>query len=164
MKKWIHIGIGLLVVVLILVSVLVYFSIQPQQEKKNIAYQVALEKSNLETTEDFHWFRYDKDYYVVGGKDTDGEKSFVWIAADSLDIIAEHKASEGLSEKEVLETYKDEWNINELVDVKLGYANERPLWEITFIDDQNKYTFLQVSFLTGDWIRYYQYRRGGGSS
>lgn len=163
MKKWIRIGIGLLIIFIVSVSFLLYYSIQPLKMEEEKAFSIALEQSSLVEVKDFHWFRYEEEYYVVTGLNQDGEETIVWINAENREVTVEHKVSEGLSEEEVLEDFKDEWNMKEIIEMKLGYANKRPLWEITFIDEDNKYTFLQVSFLTGDWIRYYQYKEGGVS-
>ncbi|MET3696084.1 uncharacterized protein YpmB [Bacillus oleivorans] len=164
MKKWIKLGIGLLIIVAIAISILLYFSIQPYKDKEDLAFSVALEKSGLESAEDFEWFRYKEEYYIVTGNNRAGEEMIVWIDTENLNIVAEHKASEGITKEEVIQSFKEEWDISEVIDIKLGYADKRPLWELTFIDDSKRYTFLQVSFLTGDWIRYYQYSQGGVSS
>ncbi|HWO76365.1 MAG TPA: DUF5590 domain-containing protein [Bacillus sp. (in: firmicutes)] len=164
MKKWINLGLGLFVLAGIAISILLYFSIQPYKDKEELAFSAALEKSSLKTAEEFDWFRYKEEYFIVTGKNQAGEETIVWMDAENLTVVAEYQASEGISKEEVLQSFQDEWDISEVIDIKLGYADKRPLWELTFIDKNNRYTFLQVSFLTGDWIRYYQYSQGGVSS
>lgn len=158
MKKWLFIGAGCILTCALTLGIIIYFSLQPHYDTEKEAFKIAKDESSLETTSGFHWFRYEKEYYVVAGNDSSGEAKYVWIDPDKKQVVLEHKASEGISEEEILEIYQDEWNIEKLMGITLGYANKRPIWEIKFVDAEDKYTIMQVAFLNGDWIRYYQYK------
>ena len=39
--------------------------------------------------------------------------------------------------------------------VKLGFENDVPLWEVTYIDDDNRYSYYYLEFKDGKFLRRY---------
>ncbi len=43
----------------------------------------------------------------------------------------------------------------EIMKVKLGFENDVPLWEVTYIDDDNRYSYYYLEFKDGKFLRRY---------
>lgn len=63
--------------------------------------------------------------------------------------------SEGISEKKAIQIVASERKPKEFVKVKLGAENDVPLWEITYIDQEGRYTYYYLEFQDGKYAGYY---------
>ncbi|MFP3393521.1 peptidase M4, partial [Brevibacillus sp. SIMBA_076] len=43
----------------------------------------------------------------------------------------------------------------EILKAKLGFENNIPLWEVTYIDDDNRYSYYYLEFKDGNFLRRY---------
>ena len=68
--------------------------------------------------------------------------------------------SEGISEKDALqrtieqvgdESKEPKSKPKEILKVKLGVENNIPLWEVTYIDDDNRYSYYNLAFQDGQF-------------
>lgn len=72
--------------------------------------------------------------------------------------------SEGISEKEALQrtieqvgddSKEHKSKPKEILKIKLGFENNIPLWEVTYIDDENRYSYYYLAFKDGQFLRRY---------
>lgn len=70
------------------------------------------------------------------------------------------KKSEGISEKEALQrtieqvgddSKEHKSKPKEILKIKLGFENNIPLWEVTYIDDENRYSYYYLAFKDGQF-------------
>ncbi|MCM3718900.1 DUF5590 domain-containing protein [Fictibacillus phosphorivorans] len=153
-KKWILIIIG----ILILTSWQAYYLYNgvfaEQQKKEAAAIELAKKELNLKTVTNIDHFFKNETYYVVEGKNDQGTDMIAWVGSDK-EIYSE-KAKEGLSEKQMIDYVKKNQNAVKIIDSRLGMEDEIPLWEVVYIDDQDRYTYYYGYFETGK--RYEIYR------
>ena len=95
-------------------------------------------------------------YIVVQGTDEKGEQLIVWVP-EKKGYCSKEK-SEGISEKEAIqrtieqvgnESKESKSKPKEIMKVKLGFENDVPLWEVTYIDDDNRYSYYYLEFKDG---------------
>ncbi|AXI39983.1 MAG: hypothetical protein C6W58_03130 [Bacillaceae bacterium] len=93
-------------------------------------------------------------YYIIQGKNKKGEKIIGWMKKGNTDKILIKKAKEGLSKDDVLQLIQniDNSKPKKIKKIMLGYDDtdskkwDIPVWEVQYIDQQNRYTYFIVSF------------------
>ncbi|WAA10583.1 DUF5590 domain-containing protein [Fervidibacillus albus] len=129
---------------------------------KELAIDLVLQETEMEAVDDVEWFHYNETYYVVYGTTKDGEDMIVWIPKSDSNNYVVKMADEGLSEQEVIERFQNGLNDfttddypKEIVRVKLGIVDDFPAYEITYIDQKDRYSFIYIDFYKGEWYRVY---------
>ncbi|ASS91706.1 MULTISPECIES: DUF5590 domain-containing protein [Aeribacillus] len=93
-------------------------------------------------------------YYIIQGRNKKGEKIIGWMKKGNTDKILIKKAKEGLSKDDVLQLIQniDNSKPKKIKKIMLGYDDtdskkwDIPVWEVQYIDQQNRYTYFIVSF------------------
>ena len=67
--------------------------------------------------------------------------------------------NEGISQEKAVAKLTAERDPKEIVSVRLGMEKGLPLWEITYIDQENRYSFYYLSFEDGTFIRRYSFHQ-----
>ncbi|MFB6466035.1 DUF5590 domain-containing protein [Cytobacillus sp. Hz8] len=152
MKKWIWISI-LIVVVLLGLTIKVYLkSVEPVKAAENRAISIAKEQIHLKSVSDFNLYNGSKSYSVVTGTSEEGQKLIIWVPEDNDNIIV-RRASEGITKEKALEKVKSEKNPSNIISIRLGMENNRPLWEIYYQTDKNLLNYYYIDFITGEWLK-----------
>lgn len=135
---------------------------QPLKIKEDKAIQLAKEKTSLKSVDKLDWFHYFDAYYVIQGKNDNNENIIIWVPDDKDKEIIVKKANEGLSEEEVIsllfngiDSFQDEKRPKEIINIKLGMIEDVPVYEVTYRDQKNRYSFLYIDFYEGSWYRVY---------
>lgn len=153
-KKWILVIIG----ILILASWQAYYlfnGVQAKPGKKEAeAVEIAKREKNLVTITNVDHFFKNETYYVVEGKNENGTDMVVWVGEDKE--VTSEIAKKGLSEKQILDFVKTNYDAKKIIDSRLGMEDGIPLWEVVYYDDQDRYTYYYGYFETGK--RYEIYR------
>ncbi|KZE66212.1 hypothetical protein AWM68_07530 [Fictibacillus phosphorivorans] len=153
-KKWILVIIG----ILFLASWQAYYlysGVQAKPAKKEAeAVEIAKREKNLVSITNVDHFFKNETYYVVEGKNKNGTDMIVWVGED--EEVTSEIAKKGLSEKQILDFVRTNYDAKEIVDSRLGMEDGIPLWEVVYYDDQDRYTYYYGYFETGK--RYEIYR------
>lgn len=151
MKKWITI-ISLLFIVLGIAATVVLYQV-PRNPLDNQA-EKALNRVKNETAivevENTSFYNGSKSYVVVTGKDDQNEKLVAWVPNKKGKII-EKKWADGISKEQAINKLNDEKQPKELLSVRLGYESVGPVWEITYLDQQDNLNYFYLLFSTGEW-------------
>ncbi|MBY6035725.1 DUF5590 domain-containing protein [Fictibacillus nanhaiensis] len=153
-KKWILIVVGLLIIASWQVYYLYNGVHAKPQENEAKAAEIAKKEKNLVSVTNVEHFYKNETYYVVEGKNDNGTDMIVWVGEDQ-DVFSEI-AKKGLTKEQMIDYVKKNHNAKKIIDSRLGMEDEIPLWEVVFIDDQNRYTYYYGYFETGK--RYEIYR------
>lgn len=151
------------VVLLTIGFISIYISAtKPVKTGESQAIERAEKDTNLVSVTSVDWFHYTDSYYVIEGKNDKGKEIFVWVPEDAKkDIIVKEK-NEGMSEKELLNfvksgltTISNDRKPKEIIRIKLGMVEDAPAYEITYRDQEDRYSILYVDFYNGEWYRVY---------
>ncbi|AWI12672.1 MULTISPECIES: DUF5590 domain-containing protein [Bacillaceae] len=151
------------VVLLTIGFISIYISAtKPVKTGETKAIERAEKETNLVSVTSVDWFHYTDSYYVIKGKNDKDKEIFVWVPEDAKkDIIVKEK-NEGMSEKELLNfvrggltTLSNDKKPKEIIRVKLGMVENAPAYEITYRDQEDRYSILYVDFYNGEWYRVY---------
>ncbi|MBO1578443.1 DUF5590 domain-containing protein [Bacillus sp. XF8] len=154
MKKWIF-AIIIVIVAIVLYGVHVYnATMEKKIPKESKVVEIAKEKAKLTKVKTVDYYNGKSSYAVVQGVDEKGEQTIVWVPEKKGNVLV-RKKNEGISEKKALQIVAGERKPKELVKVKLGAENDVPLWEITYIDQEGRYTYYYLEFQDGKYAGYY---------
>mgnify|MGYP000906751595 CR=1 FL=1 len=152
MKKWIII-ISICVLALIFGAIKFYMSaLEPVKTAEERAVSIAKEEADITTVEEFYVYYGEEAYAIVQGKDKNGTRWIVWVPDKKGNVIT-RKASSGITKQEAIDKLLEEKNPNEIISVKLGMENKRPLWEIHYGANGNSLNYFYVDFKTGEWLK-----------
>lgn len=152
MKKWIMIFSIFLIVVIALIVKIYFNTVEPVKAAEEKAVQMAKKETELTTVDDFYVYYGEEAYSIVQGKDKNGTKLIVWVPEKEGEIVAQ-KASAGITKNEALTKLLEEKKPDEIISVKLGLENNRPLWEIHYRSNENILNYYYVDFKTGEWLK-----------
>ncbi|MBU9723911.1 MULTISPECIES: DUF5590 domain-containing protein [Bacillaceae] len=67
--------------------------------------------------------------------------------------------NEGLTSSDVRSIIQDRLNINELKSISLGIIGSTPVYEIIYVDNDERHSFYYMTYHDGTYIRHYQFRK-----
>lgn len=154
MKKWIWI-IVIVILVIIGIGINIYINaLEPLNEAESIASQIAVDETAIETVETFSLYNGSSSYYIVKGKNSEGENLIAWIPEKEKNRkIIVKKEKDGISRDEAIQKLYDKNKPEEIMTVKLGMENNIPLWEIYYRSNEDLINYYYVDFETGEWLK-----------
>lgn len=148
MKKWILIII-LVIVAGISYGVYVYNNTMSNKhlgEDKAIA--DAKKEASLSTITATDYYHGMSSYTIIEGTNSTGEQMIVWVPTSGGKVLSKQK-KDGISQQQAAQIVTKDKQPKQIIKVKLGAENETPLWEITYIDQSNRYHYYYVNFTDG---------------
>ncbi|RNA69178.1 DUF5590 domain-containing protein [Alteribacter keqinensis] len=183
MKRWI-IGTAIFLLSTAAVTMIwLYNNIQSAQHERfgdSIAY--AMDEGLISDYGNVHYYNGRTAYHVIEGTSPDGDAVYVWVetipestenyssAFDEEDSESEEnpaseprtfsrKQDEGISAGEARQIAEANLEMEKFKQVRLGMIGQTPVYEIVYVDTDDRYSFYYISFEDGDYIRHYQLRR-----
>ncbi|MFZ3588691.1 PepSY domain-containing protein [Bacillus sp. DJP31] len=154
MKKWIFLLI-VIVLLTILVGINTYknaFDYQREQTKK--ATLVAMKtEPDLEISE-VAFYNGTSSYTIIYGE-INHNKRIVCVPTNELEKVIVVNPDKGISKEEALKQLQQEQNPLEIKSVNLGIEQNIPIWEIVYLDQNNRYSYYYVTFKDGQFIKRY---------
>lgn len=151
MKKWIFIMMGVLALIGWQLYMLYSGIVDGQAQKFAKAATTAQQRYDLKDVIDVTYYHGTVSYEVVKALNQHDETIFIWFPEDGEPFFK--RASEGMNKSEVKQYALKTLNTKELIDIRLGAENNFPFWEITYIDENDRYTFYYLSFDGDHWVK-----------
>lgn len=133
--------------------------IKAMQQKKEAgieAFEKAKKAGGIKTMDEFHLYNGQSSYSVIIGKADDGHKKIVWLPEDEKKKIVIKNYNDGKTKKEIISIVNEKLKPKKIISVKLGMEKNVPLWEVTYLDDSERYNYDYYDFTTGEWLKYYR--------
>ncbi|WP_078546132.1 cell wall elongation regulator TseB-like domain-containing protein [Litchfieldia alkalitelluris] len=100
-----------------------------------------------------------EEYQIVTGIDSNGDEVIVWVPTNEKKDMIKRNASEGVTKEEALDILlsNPELHPKEVWSIKLGMewdaktSKDRPIWEIIYLDENDRITYYRSFFSTGDY-------------
>lgn len=158
MKKW-NVFLSICIGVIIWQAVSVYdAALEPKQSLIETAKERAKQKVSFAHIQDIYTYYGEKAYVVLVGTDRKGTKKIAWVPEKGGQIVVK-RAERGMTEQEAIEQLKAKRHPKEIVSAKLGMEKGVPLWELTYIDQDNRYSFYYISFEDGTFLKRYSFQQ-----
>ncbi|WP_096200901.1 cell wall elongation regulator TseB-like domain-containing protein [Bacillus sp. FJAT-45350] len=159
MKKWFILG--SLILLLAIIGLTSYFYIivrAPLVESQEELVQFAHENTEISIVNDVkHYFGSDA-YTVIFGMNEEEENIIVWIREDREKIVTK-KVDDGWSKEQVIQFANEQLPLDKLVSIRLGVERELPVYEIAYIDNEDRYAYHYITFDNGTFVKRYSLRR-----
>lgn len=156
LKKWVIIFTIVIFCIIGTIAGVYVNAMGPKKEASTEAFNKAKQESELVTMDSFYMYNGEETFSVVVGENADGEKLAVWIPEDDKQKITVEKYSDGKSKEEIRKIVVEEHAPEKIISIKLGMERNVALWEVTYIDNSNRYNYDYYDFKTGEWLKYYR--------
>lgn len=121
--------------------------------QKEQGHEAAIERAKkqvaLEQVEQVETFVGKEKQFIVEGKDKQNDTIYVWVPASKKEKVIAKKAKEGITSNQAVQAVQKENTISKLKGVKLAREGDVLLWEVTYLNENNQYSFSYVDFTTG---------------
>lgn len=151
--------IGLLLLVVILgVSLYVYLTYQHIEKSKAAGFDkvedIVLSETDVETIEEVNRFQEEEATFIAKGKDAKGKTWFVFVPQDYEDSedILKYETADLMSPTSIEDNWASECDQCELKKSSPAMMDDEPLWELTYLDADNRYVLAYFSFEDGSEV------------
>lgn len=122
--------------------------------------ETALTETALETVTKVTRYSGDNLYHVVSGTTEKGEKGYAYVPINAKEKnIQFFKAEATIPKEEIVAQWQNDCSSCKLVKVNLAIDGEQPLWEITYVDQKNRYVFEYFSAENGESRQQFRLQR-----
>lgn len=119
-----------------------------REQGHEAAIERAKEQANIVQVEQVETFVGKEKQFIVEGKNKQNETIYVWVPASKKEKVIAKKAKEGITSNQAVQAVQKE-NTVKLKEVKLAREGDVLLWEVTYLNENNQYSFSYVDFSTG---------------
>lgn len=156
--KWVIVGIILVLISCFIYLFFLYSDIQQyRSENYQDSKEEVLEKTNVSKIENVTGYNGGHQFHVVFGKTKDGENKMVFVPLDNkekkLTVI---DVSKTIKKQQIKEQWQQQCENCELINITVAMENNEPLWEVTYVDDSDRYIFDYLSIYDGTRIQQYR--------
>ncbi|OQP03167.1 peptidase M4 [Geobacillus sp. 44B] len=130
----------------------------PKQSMEAKALERAKEKVAFAQIDRIYTYHGEEAYIVFVGKTKKGKKYVVWVPEKKGKIVIK-RAESGITEAEAIAALKAERHPKKIISARLGMEKGVPLWELTYIDQYDRYSFYYVSFTDGTFLKRYSFQQ-----
>ncbi|WMT27462.1 cell wall elongation/penicillin-binding protein regulator TseB [Bacillus aerius] len=120
-----------------------------KEEGHEAAIERAKKQASLAQVEQVDTFVGKEKQFIVEGKNKQNEAIYVWVPASKKEKVIAKKAKEGITSNQAVQAVQKENTISKLKDVQLAREGDVLLWEVTYLNENNQYSFSYVDFTTG---------------
>ncbi|UYO34232.1 cell wall elongation/penicillin-binding protein regulator TseB [Bacillus zhangzhouensis] len=120
-----------------------------KEQGHEAAVERAKKQANIVQVEQVETFVGKEKQYIVEGKNKQNETIYIWVPASTKEKVIAKKAKEGITSNQAVQAVQKENTVSKLKDVKLAREGDVLLWEVTYLNENNQYSFSYVDFLTG---------------
>ncbi|MHA4765806.1 cell wall elongation/penicillin-binding protein regulator TseB [Bacillus altitudinis] len=120
-----------------------------KEEGHEAAIERAKKQASLAQVEQVDTFVGKEKQFIVEGKNKQNEAIYVWVPASKKEKVIAKKAKEGITSNQAVQAVQKENTISKLKNVQLAREGDVLLWEVTYLNENNQYSFSYVDFTTG---------------
>src|SRR5699024_7909216 len=150
--------IGLLLLALILgVSLYAYLTYQHIEKSKAAGFDkvedIVLSETDVDTIEEMNRFQ-EEAIFIAKGKDAEGKTWFVFVPQDyeDSDDLLKYETTDLVSPSSIEDHWASECDQCELKKSSAAMMDDEPLWELTYLDADNRYVLAYFSFEDGSEV------------
>lgn len=156
MKKIFFISFACIVIISSFCFYIYHSASKPITEAEQQAIEIAKEHVKINNIIETSFFNGDEPYHVIRATNEHDQEIIIWVSEANSDKIIVEFAKNGLTKEQVKEYALSELDIKELQDIRIGMKYNIPVWEITFIDSNDRYSFYYLTFNGETWIENYR--------
>jgi uncharacterized protein YpmB len=155
MKKYV---LMFIIVVLLLIWQSIYTyqrAVEYQNQQHNSAIRIAKEIDEIVEVKRVTTYNGKQSYSVVYGIREDNTERIICVPNQKDNQIITIDPAEGITEEEAVEIVIADRNPAEIKSVTIGIEQNVPIWEVIYLDEQNRYSYYYITFKDGQFIKRY---------
>ncbi|WP_138417021.1 DUF5590 domain-containing protein [Aquibacillus sediminis] len=155
---WVLLICFVLFIVLAIYLISIYNEVQQSKQSGfQASEELALSKTDLTSVKNVTRYHGETHYHVVVGSTQDDEAAIVYVPVDTEEQKLQFFDAESfVSREDVISSWQTSCSSCQFISANLAIDNQRPLWEIKYIDNQDRYVF--EYFLLEDGTSYEHFR------
>ena len=153
LKKWLLFIIIFAISLTSILSLLIYFQAKaPFKNANETAESYVLKNNLLSEVDNSYMYNSVNTFHTVIGKTSEGEQKAFFVPEEKTEkVIQEINLKDGISESEAIQLALKDEQESDLLHAKLGVEEVGPVWEITYVNKDNKLNYVYILFNNGDW-------------
>ncbi|KQL35709.1 DUF5590 domain-containing protein [Psychrobacillus sp. FJAT-21963] len=153
LKRWILFIVIFLISLTVVLSLLIYFQAKnPFKAASEDAESYVTKHELLSDINDSYVYNSSNSFHTVIGTTDNGEEKAFFIPEKKTDeAIMEVNLKDGITKEQAIELAMKEEKDSKILHAKLGVEEVGPVWEITFVDNDNNLGYVYLLFNDGDW-------------
>lgn len=152
MKKFLTSVLFIMLLLIFGVTIVLTRSLSPYNQAKAETAQLASQKANLRTAEDFYWFNGNETYFTITGLNSEGTPIVVIIQQDGGEMKIFNEEDTISKERAIQLTVQRE-TPHKVLEARIGQYNQSPIWEVSFEQENGSIGYASFSLTSGEWIR-----------
>ncbi|MCC5895811.1 MAG: DUF5590 domain-containing protein [Alkalibacterium sp.] len=133
-------------------TVLYQQSNQPYARARADTIAYVAERTSLSQVDDFYWYNGTETYLTITGQNADGIERH-YIVQQSGGQITSLSAENGLSKQEAIQLTREARQPDKILNARIGMIDDRPIWEVSYRNDNDRLGYYVIDLRTGEWIR-----------
>ncbi|WP_010095866.1 DUF5590 domain-containing protein [Ornithinibacillus scapharcae] len=158
--KWVLLGLLLLLIITLIYLFVLYQGILESKTKNfSDAEQRVIQETDVNEIISSQRFQGDSLYTIVTGKTDDEEDVYVFVPEKAKEdiVVVEHK--EVLPAETVQESWQNSCTNCDLIHIVPAIIKNDPVWEITYIDETDRYVLSYVSIYDGSQYEEFRFKK-----
>ncbi|MBM7569856.1 DUF5590 domain-containing protein [Aquibacillus albus] len=157
---WLVAGLVFIFIVILGYSLYLFNAIQDRKEDGfDQSKQLVLKETTITNIQDITRYHGDIFYHVVTGKTNDGDDAIAYVPVGQEDSIKFYLANDYIGKDAILETWETRCTSCHFIGINLAIDQNQPLWEIKYIDEQDRYVFEYFSLESGESYEEFKLRK-----
>jgi uncharacterized protein YpmB len=153
-KKWLIFG-SVFIILLVWLSMDTYkYAFDYKDHQKEKAIELATKKLPAFEVLDVSFYNGNESYTILYGIEENKEQIVCVPIESKLEIIT-IDPSNGITAEDAIQIVQRERNPVAIKSVNLGIEQNVPIWEIIYVDENNRYSYYYVRFQDGEFIKRY---------
>lgn len=158
MKKIILLLVSFFLIIIIWRGAEFYRSVtEPLNNQQQLAVKYVEEQLNIEKINRVDFFHGEIAYHVINAM-LDSTPVFVFVP-ETLDNIIIRNVDQGITYTDAKNIVEKERNPKKITAIKLGIEKNIPLYEVTYLNQQNQYVFYYLTFKNGRYLKHYELKK-----
>lgn len=158
--KWLILGISLVIVAVLIFLIILYNIIQSNKTEGFTAVEeYVLNETEIVKIEETMRYHGDSNYHVVNGFTNSNAEQIVFVPVDNKEDITIVNAEDIIPKEKIEATWKKDCSGCELLDIVPAISKDNVLWEITYIDDSERYVINYVSMYDGTQFEEFRFKK-----
>ncbi|WP_227936228.1 cell wall elongation regulator TseB-like domain-containing protein [Alkalihalobacillus deserti] len=157
MKKWIIIVFFFMMISLTGAGVYAYQTIREPLLHNLEQAEHYVKGHLLKTVYDVSYYHGTEAFYVLNGLTEEEEDTVVWVSED-FSFHHTEKTSDGISKEDAIAIVRKEDSVKRIQSVKLGYERGLPIYEVTYLNKDNRKGYYYLTFDDGTFMKRYVLR------
>ncbi|MFG6148721.1 cell wall elongation regulator TseB-like domain-containing protein [Halobacillus sp. B23F22_1] len=157
--KWVLLIFGSLLIIGIGLLTWMYFHIENTRTSQyDEVSEFVLGEGLLESVDKVTRYNGETPIHIVNGMDDQNEERYLFIDFVNQEEVSTISAADMIDENSARRNV-NQCNGCEFVDVQLAFEENRPVWEVTYKDESNRYVFEYLDVRNGEEVQRFAFRQ-----